>query len=100
MITINHSLLQCSGCCHFDRFDCDAKAYAADTDTEDSDCLNEEKQTYHTVSNNNSSEEPESEKDNSAINFALSESFQCVHECQQYHEKYFTQNTLFAHLQA
>ena len=74
MITVNYDLSQCSDCCHFGRFDCDIKVYAADTDTEDSDCFNEKKQIYHTVSNNNNSKEPESEKNNSAINFALSES--------------------------
>ena len=79
MITANHSLLQCLDCHHFGRFDCDAKAYAADTDTKDSDCFIKEEQIYHTVSN--SFKEPESKKDNPAINFALSESFQCVHEC-------------------
>ena len=100
MITANYGLSQCSGCCYFSRFDCDAKAYAADADTEDSDCFSEEEQTYHTVGNNNNSEEPESEKDNSAINFALSKSSQCVHECWQCHEKYPTWNALFAHLQA
>ena len=89
MIIANHGLSQCSGCCHFDRFDHNIKAYAADTDTEDSDCLNEKKQIYHTVKNNNNSEEPESEEDNSAINFVLSKSSQCVYECQQCHEKYF-----------
>ena len=74
MITVNYSLSQCSDCCHFDRFNYDAKAYAADTDTENSDCFNEKEQIYHTVSNNNNSEEPKNEKNNSAINFALSES--------------------------
>ena len=73
MIIINYDLSQHSDCCHFSRFNCDVKAYAADTDTEDSDCFSEEKQIYHTVGNVNSSEEPESEEDNSAINFALSE---------------------------
>ena len=82
IIIINHGLLQCSGCCYFSRFDCDTKAYAADTDTENSNYFNEEKQTYHTVDNNNNSEESESEKDNSAINFALSEFSQHIHECQ------------------
>ena len=82
MITVNYSLLQHSGCCHFDRFDCNARAYAADADTENSDCFSEEKQTYYTVGNDNNFEEPESEEDNSVINFALSESPQCVHECQ------------------
>ena len=100
MITANHDLSQHSGCHHFSRFDCDAKAYAADTDTENSDCLNEEEQTYYTVSNNNSFEEPESKKNNSAINFALSELSQHIYECQQYHEKYPIWNALFAHLQA
>ena len=73
MITANYSLSQHSNCCHFDRFDCNARAYAADTDTEDSDCFNEEKQIYHTINNNNNFEESENEKNNSAINFALSE---------------------------
>ena len=73
MITTNHSSSQHLGYCHFGRFDCDAKTYAADTDTENSDCSNEEEQIYHTVSNNNSFKKPESEKNNSAINFALSE---------------------------
>ena len=74
MITVNHSLSQHSGCCHFSRFNHNAKAYAADADTENSNCFSEKKQIYHTVSNNNNSEKSESEKDNSAINFALSES--------------------------
>ena len=90
MITTNHGLSQCSDCCHFGKFDHNAKAYTADTNTKDSDCSSEEEQTYHTVSNNNNSKEPESEKDNSAINFALSEPPQHIHECQQYHEKYPT----------
>ena len=100
MITTNHGSLQCSGRCHFGRFNCDAKAYAADADSEDSDCSSGEEQTYHTVSNNNGSEDSGSEEDNSTINFALSESPQHRHEYQQCCEKYFTQNALFAHLQA
>ena len=90
MITINHNSSQHSGCHYFSRFNHDVKAYTADTDTEDLNCPNKEKQIYHTVSNNNNSEEPESEKDNSAINFTLSESPQHIHKCQQYHEKYPT----------
>ena len=82
MIIINHSLSQYSGCHHFSRFNYDAKAYTADTDTENLNCFNKEEQTYHIVSNDNSSEEPESEKDNLAINFALSEPSQHIHECQ------------------
>ena len=88
MITANYDLSQYSGCCHFSKFDCDAKAYTADTDTEDSDCFSEEKQTYHTVNNNNNSEKPENEENNSVINFTLSEPSQHIHECQQCHEKY------------
>ena len=81
MITVNHSSSQYSGCCHFGRFDCDAKAYAADADTENSNYFNKEEQIYHTVSNDNNSKKSENEENNSAINFALSESSQCVHEC-------------------
>ena len=100
MITANHSSSQCSSHHHFSRFDYDVKIYAADVDTENSDCFNKKKQIYHTVDNNNSSEEPGSEENNSAINFALSKPSQHIYKCQQYHEKYLTQNTLFAHLQA
>ena len=74
IIITNYNSSQHSDCCHFDRFDHNVKAYAADTNTEDLNCFNEEKQIYHTIDNNNSSEESESEKDNSVINFALSES--------------------------
>ena len=77
MIIINHSSLQCSGCCHFGRFDYNARAYAADADFENLDYFSEEEQIYYTVSNNNSSENFDSEEDNSTINFALSKPFQC-----------------------
>ena len=75
MIITNYSSSQYSGCHHFSRFDCNARAYAANADTENSDCPNEEKQIYHTVDNDNSSEELESKENNSAINFALSKPF-------------------------
>ena len=88
MITINHNLSQCSGHCHFGRFNYDAKAYTADTDIEDSDCSNKKKQIYHTVSNNNSSKESKNEENNSVINFTLLELSQHIHECQQYYKKY------------
>ena len=81
MITVNHSLLQYSDYHHFSRFNYDVKAYAADANTEDLDCFNEKKQIYYTVSNDNNSEEPESEEDNSVINFALSKSSQHIYEC-------------------
>ena len=81
MITANYNLSQCLDCCHFSKFNCDAKAYTANINTEDSDCFNEKKQIYHTINNDNNSEEPKSEKDNSAINFALSEPSQHIHEC-------------------
>ena len=81
MITTNYSLSQCSGCCHFDRFDYNVKAYAADVDTENLDCLNKKKQTYHTIDNDNNFKESENEKNNLAINFTLSEFFQHIHEC-------------------
>ena len=90
MIIANYDLSQCSDCHHFSRFDCDAKAYVADADTEDSDYFNKKEQTYYTVGNDNSSEELKSEENNSAINFALSLYSQHIHECQQYHEKYLT----------
>ena len=99
MITTNHNSSQHSDCHHFSRFNHNAKTYTADTDTENSDCFNEKEQIYHTVSNNNNSEKPENKEDNPAINFALSEPPQHIHKCQQCHEKYLTQNTLFAHLQ-
>ena len=88
MITINHSSSQHSDHHYFSRFNHDAKAYAADTDIKNSNCFNKKKQIYHTVDNNNSFKKPENEKDNSAINFALSESSQHIHKCQQYYEKY------------
>ena len=88
MIITNHSSSQHSGCHHFCRFDHDAKAYAADTDTENSDCFNEEKQTYHTVSNNNDFKDSDSKKDNLTINFALSKPSQHRYEFQQCCEKY------------
>ena len=75
MITINHNLSQHSNCHHFNRFDCNAKTYTADTDTENSNCLNKEKQIYYTVDNNNNSKESKNKKNNSVINFILSESF-------------------------
>ena len=90
MITVNHTSLQCSDHHHFSRFNCNAKAYAADADTENSNCSNEEKQIYHIISNNNDFKNSDSEKDNSTINFALSESSQHRHECQQCCEKYPT----------
>lgn len=74
MIIINHNLSQCLSHCHFNRFNCDAKAYAADINTEKSDC-SEKKLIYHTINNDNSFKESESKEDNSAINFTLSESF-------------------------
>ena len=81
MIIINYNSLQCSDCCHFSRFDYDAKTYAADADTENSDCFNEKKQIYYTVDNDNNFKESESEKNNLTINFTLSESPQHRHEC-------------------
>ena len=80
---------QCSDYCHFSKFDCDAKTYTADINTENSDCFNEEKQIYHTVNNNNSSKKSKNEENNLTINFVLLKSSQCVHECQQCHKKYF-----------
>ena len=62
---------QHSGHHHFSRFNHDVKTYAADANTESSDCPNEKEQIYHTVDNDNNFEEPESKEDNSAINFAL-----------------------------
>ena len=73
MITVNYSLSQCSNHHHFDKFNYDAKTYTADTNTKNSDCFNKEKQIYYTIDNDNNSEKSESEKDNSVINFALSE---------------------------
>ena len=73
MITANHSSSQCLDCHHFSRFDCDARTYAAEADSENSDHSSEEEQTYHTVNNNNDSEDFDSEKNNLTINFALSE---------------------------
>lgn len=87
MIITNHNLLHHLDCHHFSRFNCDVKAYAVNTDTEKSND-SEEEQTYYMIGNDNSSKESESEKNNSAINFTLSESFQCTHECQQCHKKY------------
>ena len=75
MITTNHSLSQHSGHHHFNRFNCNAKAYTAETDFKNSDYSSEEKQIYHTVSNNNSFRYSDSKKDNSTINFTLSEPF-------------------------
>ena len=75
MIIINHSSLQHSSHHHFSKFNCDARAYAAEADFKDSNHFNEEKQTYHTVSNNNDFKNFDNKEDNSTINFALSESF-------------------------
>ena len=75
MIIINHDLSQCSDCYYFNRFDCNAKVYAADADIENSDCFNKEKQIYHTIDNDNNSEESENKENNSVINFTLSKFF-------------------------
>ena len=75
MIIINHSSLQCSVYHYFSRFNYNAKAYTADTDTENLNCLNKEKQIYHTISNNNDFKNFNSKKNNLTINFILSKSF-------------------------
>ena len=75
MIITNYDLSQHSGHHHFSKFNYDVKAYTADADIKNSNCFNEKKQIYHTVDNNNNSEKSENQENNSAINFALSESF-------------------------
>ena len=80
MIIINYSSLQCLDYCHFDRFNCNAKIYAVETDFKNSDCFSEEKQIYYIISNNNNSENSNNEENNLIINFTLSESSQCKHK--------------------